>query len=126
MEPVQTTRELLERYYAGFARKEGWESTIAENFRFTGGDMTHHQPVIGKDAYIGVIQRFSRVFTSMRIKTIMVDGNNACVIGNYDFTFPNGTKINGDVAEIWEGRDGKLSALTIFFDTLTFDHNTPK
>lgn len=57
---------------------------------------------------------------------MIVDGDNACVIGNYDYQFPNGEKINGDVAEIWTAKDGKLTSLTIFFDTLTFDKNTPK
>jgi len=48
----------------------------------------------------------------------------ACVIGNYDFVFPTGKSINGDVAEIWKIKKDKLDALTIFFDTLTFQANT--
>ena len=119
-----TTKELLEIYYKGFAQKKGWETVISDDFKFVGGDMTKTQPIIGKQAYIDIIKRFSQLFQNMRVKEIMIDGDKACVIGNYDYLFPNGKSINGDVAEIWKVKDNKLDALTIFFDTLTFQANT--
>ncbi|MEW6005947.1 MAG: nuclear transport factor 2 family protein [Stygiobacter sp.] len=119
-----STKELLEIYYKGFTKKSGWESVISDDFKFIGGDMTKTTPIIGKTAYIEVIKRFSRVFKSMRVKEMIVEDDNACVIGNYDFTFPNGKNINGDVAEIWKVKDGKLDSLRIFFDTLTFQENS--
>jgi hypothetical protein len=120
-----TTKQLLETYYKGFAQKEGWESVISDDFKYIGGNI-NAVPIVGKAGYIEVIKRFSRVFQAMRVKQMIVEGNNACVIGNYDFKFPNGESINGDVAEIWTAKNGKLDSLTIFFDTLTFDKNTPK
>lgn len=125
MENSATTKQLLETYYRGFARKEGWEGVIADDFKFIGGDMAHTEPVVGKAAYVEVINRFSRVFQRMHVKEMTIDGPNACVIGNYDYLFPNGKRMNGDVAEIWKVKDGKLDSLRIFFDTLTFDKNTP-
>ncbi len=118
-----TTRELLETYYRGFAKKGGWESVIADDFRFVGGDMTDTAPTVGKPAYIEIIKRFARLFTSMRVKEMVVEADRAYVCGNYDYVFPNGRSINGDVAEIWTVKDGKLAALTIFFDTATFHAN---
>lgn len=126
MSTSTSTRQLLEAYYTGFAQKEGWEAVISDDFRFTGGNMLQQEPLVGKQAYVEVIKRFSRVFQSMRVKTMIVEGENACVTGNYDYLFPNGTAINGDVAEIWTAKNGKLNSLTIFFDTLTFDKNTPR
>jgi ketosteroid isomerase-like protein len=120
------TKELLETYYKGFAQKKGWESVISDDFKFIGGDMTKTTPLIGKSAYVEVINRFSRVFQNMHIKEMIIEGDKACVIGNYDYKFPNGVAINGDVAEIWTIKNGKLDSLTIYFDTLTFDKNTPK
>jgi len=119
-----TMKKLLDAYYSGFAKKSGWENEIADDFHFTGGDMTNPQPVIGKEAYIGVIKRFSQVFTAMRVKKMIIQGNNACVIGNYDFKFPDGREINGDVAEIWSAENGKLKSLAIYFDTLTFANHS--
>ena len=121
-----TTKELLDIYYKGFAEKSGWENVIANEFKFVGGDMTKTTPVIGKSAYIEVINRFSKLFKNMRVKEMIIDGDNACVIGNYDYEFPGGKNINGDVAEIWKVKNGKLNSLTIFFDTLTFDLLTKK
>jgi ketosteroid isomerase-like protein len=121
-----TTKELLEEYYRGFAKKSGWEDVIAEDFKFVGGDMTKTTPVTGKWAYIEVIKRFSRLFKTMKVKEMIIDGDQACVIGNYDYEFPGGRNIIGDVAEIWKAKDGKLDSLTIFFDTLTFDRLTKK
>jgi ketosteroid isomerase-like protein len=119
-ENIMTTKELLEKYYKGFAQKEGWDSVISDDFKFVGGDMTKTTPITGKSAYIEVIKRFSRLFTNMRVKEMIIEGDRACVIANYDYTFPNGKNISGDVAEIWKTKDGKLDALTIFFDTHTF------
>lgn len=114
------TRELLETYYKGFARKSGWESVLAEDFRFVGGDMMNPKPVVGKEAYVQIIGNFSRLFTEMRVKNMIVEGDEACVIGNYDYVFPGGQKVNADVAEIWQVKNGQLAALTIFFDTDAF------
>lgn len=121
---VNSLQELLEAYYKGFSEKVGWEDTIADDFQFIGGDMTKPEPLSGKQAYVEVIKRFSRVFTAMRVIKMIVNGDQACVIGNYDFRFPNGREVNGNVAEIWTAKEGKLQSLAIYFDTLTFASNT--
>ncbi len=119
-------KELLEFYYKGFAEKANWESVIADDFHYIGGDMTETEPLIGKQAYIEVIKRFSQVFTAMRVKNMIVQGDKACVIGNYDLRFPNGQELNGNVAELWTSKNGKLQSLTIYFDTLTFASNSKR
>ena len=119
-----TTRQLLETYYKGFAEKANWESVIADDFEYVGGDMTKTEPVIGKQQYIEIIKRFSQRFESMKVNEMIIEGNKAAVIGNYDFQFPNGQKINGNVAEFWTVKGGKLQSLTIYFDTLTFMNNS--
>ncbi len=121
-----TTKKLLETYYKGLAKKHEWDSALSEDFKFVGGDMTKTTPVVGKQAYIEVIKRFSQLFTGMRVKEMIIKGDNACVIGNYDYVFPNGKNISGDVAEIWKAKDGKLDSLTIFFDTFSFHEFTKK
>src|SRR5690606_14374135 len=119
-------KELLDIYYKGFAEKANWDSVIADDFQYIGGDLTKNEPLVGRQAYIEVIKRFSQVFSAMRVKEMIIQGDNACVIGNYDFKFPNGQEINGNVAEIWTAKNGKLQSLTIYFDTLTFANNTKR
>jgi ketosteroid isomerase-like protein len=121
MENSMTTRELLEVYYKGLAQKRGWETVIADDFTFIGGDMTKTTPIVGKQAYAEVIKRFSKWFTDMRAKDVIVSDDGAFVLANYDFTFPNGKSINANVAELWKVKNGKLDMLTIFFDTANFD-----
>jgi len=115
-----TTKELLDAYYKGFAKKQGWEATLADDFKFIGGDMTKTEPIVGKQAYIEIIKRFGTFFTDMRPKEIFTTGDGAFVLANYDYVFPNGKSINANVAELWSIKDGKLGALTIFFDTEGF------
>ena len=54
---------------------------------------------------------------------MIIEGDKASVIGNYDFQFPNGQKINGNVSENWTVKNGKLQSLILYFDTLTFMTN---
>lgn len=117
-------KDLLNIYYKGFAEKANWETVIADDFEFVGGDMTNTTPIIGKQAYIEIIKRFSKLFEAMRVNEMIIEEDKACVIGNYDYQFPNGKKINGNVAEIWTAKNGKLKSLAIYFDTLTFANNS--
>jgi len=123
MENQTLTKQLLDSYYKGFAAKSNWEHTIAEDFQYVGGDMNNTKAVVGKQAYIEIIKRFSERFQSMRVKQMIIEGDKASVIGNYDFQFPNGQKINGNVSENWTVKNGKLQSLTLYFDTLTFMTN---
>ena len=75
-----STKQLLETYYKGFAEKANWESVLADDFQYVGGDMTKAKPLVGKQAYIEVIKRFSQVFTAMRVNEMIVQGNKACAI----------------------------------------------
>ena len=122
----KTTKELLDAYYKGFAKKESWESVISDDFVFIADNMEKDDVNKGKEAYVNIITRFSRLYQDMRVKKMIIDGDNASVIANYDYIFPNGKHISGDVAEFWTVKDDKLTSLHIYFDTLTFDKNTPK
>jgi ketosteroid isomerase-like protein len=123
MDYQATTRQLLETYYKGFAEKADWPTVIADDFEYVGGGMDNIKPVVGKQAYIQIIERFSERFETMRVKQMIVEGDKASVIANYDFQFPNGVKINGNVSENWIVKNGKLQSLTLYFDTLTFMTN---
>ena len=38
MDNQATTRQVLETYYKGFAAKANWESVIADDFEYVGGN----------------------------------------------------------------------------------------
>jgi ketosteroid isomerase-like protein len=114
-----TTKELLDTYFQGLMKKSGWEPLIADDFIFWGGRNMTEPPVVGKAAFIQVMNKFYPLFTAMRVKDQVVDGDRAYFLTNYDFSFPNGKKANGDVVEVWTVRDGKLASRTVFNDTHT-------
>ncbi len=126
MKDQTSIKDLLEEYYRGFAQKSGWESVISDDFTFTADNMNKVEVETGREKYIKIIERFAKVYQTMRVRKMIVDGDTAGVIANYDYLFPNGKQLSGDVAEFWTAKDGKLNSLHIFFDTLTFDQNTPK
>lgn len=121
MEKTAQTKRLLETYYKGFGEKANWESVLADDFIFV---MNDAPPLVIKQAYIEMIKDFSRTFQTMRVQRMIIEGNNACVIGNYDYVFENGKTTNGNVAEIWTAKDGKLQSLTIYFNSLLFQQNS--
>jgi len=43
-----STKQLLEIYYKGFAEKANWESVIADDFHYVGGDMTKNRATYWK------------------------------------------------------------------------------
>lgn len=61
MENNGETRKLLETYYKGFSEKVNWENVIDDDFEYVGGDMKNKQPVVGKQAYIELLNGFHNV-----------------------------------------------------------------
>ena len=118
---LMSIKQLLDTYYHGLARKSGWESTIADDFRFIGGDMTKQAPAVGKEIYTKIVQGLSTRFSDVKVLKTFVDGDEAFVLAQYDWIFPNGVNITASVAESWKAKNGKLWELTIFFDTGSFD-----
>lgn len=103
-------------------KKSGWEPLIADDFVFLGGRNMTEPPVVGKAAYLQVVMdKFYPLFTAMRVKDQVVDGDRAYVLANYDFSLPNRKKVNGDVVEGSTVRDGKLASRTVYLDTYSFD-----
>jgi len=115
-----TTQELLNTYYRALAAKTGWDAVLAEDFRFTGGDMTHRTPTVGREAYVRIVAGLGRLFSALTVGKPFVEGDQAFVLVDYDWTLPGGN-VRGPVAELWKVEGGKLAELTIFFDTKSFD-----
>jgi hypothetical protein len=115
------TASLLERYYSRLKDPEACADLLAEDFTFVGGDMTKLEPVVGKEPYVAILKRLSPRFADVRIEQMFIDGNRAAVVARYGWTFPQAGLVPGSVAEFWTVKDDRLQALTIFFDTGTFD-----
>lgn len=106
-------KELLEIYYKGFAQKSGWEQTLADDFVFI---MNDGEPLLGKATYVEMCKKFSQTYQTMRVNQTIIEGNNAFVLGNYDWILPSGDIKSGNVAEIWKAENGFLKELKIYFN----------
>jgi len=109
--------DLIDVYYKGIARKDGWQEPLSNSFRFIapGGRVTE-----GKGAYVETNSRFLRGVKATQRKEMLTDGNTACVWMSYQLVSPGGREISLDALEIWTGAENELASLTIYFDTAAF------
>ena len=72
----------------------------------------------GKDAYIN--NNFFKLVKNLKITDMVVDGEKAFALVNYDLASPKGKTMSCDVAEFWKIKNGKLDSIAIYFDTASF------
>jgi len=109
------TKEILQRYYDGLSRKEGWQSLLSEDILLTG---TVAKESKGKELFVN--NSFFKMVKDLKLKQMIVENENACALVSYDLESPNGKNFSSDVAEIWKVKDGRLDSLAIYFDTAEF------
>ncbi|SRR5260370_14908439 len=69
------------------------------------------------DAYLGALRGLSQVVKSAEEQKVFVDGDDVCVIYDLVTNTPAGT---APTAEWYHVRDGKISAVRVFFDARPF------
>ena len=109
------TRTLLQRYYDGLSKKEGWQSLLSEDVELTG---TLAKESKGKDLFTH--NNFFRMIKGLKVRKMIVENENGFALVSYDLVSPKGTSFSSDVAEIWRINDNKLASLAIYFDTAAF------
>jgi ketosteroid isomerase-like protein len=114
-----STRSLVQSYYNSLREKDDtWQSLYAEDAVFC--DASRTLDANGKAAVIQSFVPFLKGVHDVRVKQMIVEEGNACAIIAYVYVNPKGEKLNQDVAEVWEVRDGKLAKLTIYFDLTAY------
>jgi ketosteroid isomerase-like protein len=111
-----STRTAVENYYKGIAKKDGWQSLIADDIVFTGPGSNSK----GKRAYVDATDRFLLVVNGSHVKELIVEGNKAFALVHYDLLSPKGNEASSDVAELLTVKDEKINESTILFDTAAF------
>ena len=109
------TKELLDKYYDRLPKKGDWGSLLSDDFLLTGTGVKESK---GREEYMK--NNFFSGVLGLRVKSMIIDGDSACAIVNYDLMSPKGNKFTADVAEIWKARGGKLISIAIYFDTAYF------
>ena len=109
------TKELLDKYYDRLPKKGDWGSLLSDDFLLTGTGVKESK---GREEYMK--NNFFSGVLGLRVKNMIIDGDSACAMVNYDLMSPKGNKFTADVAEIWKARGGKLISIAIYFDTAYF------
>ncbi len=115
---VSETKELLNKYYEGLSRKEGWPFLLTEDILLSG---TIAKESKGKKAFVN--NNFFKLIRSLKVKEMIVENESGFALVSYDLVSPKGKSFLSDVAEIWKVKDGKLASLAIYFDTAVFQQS---
>ena len=113
------TKAVVEHFYQGLDRKDGsWQRDLADDVAFS--DASGRLRADGRDAFIQSFTTFLRAVEQVEVRSLIVDGPNAAAVVGYDYRNPKGDSLHQDDAEIWRVEDGKVKALTIYFDITEF------
>ncbi len=116
---IMTVKEILQNFYESLAKKSSdWQKNLSEDVVFSDASQRLHAE--GKDAFIQSFTGFLRSVETVRVKQFIIEGTHACAVVSYDYVSPKGNKLHQDDAEVWKIVDGKIEALTIYFDITEF------
>ena len=113
---IMTTKETVQRYYDGVARKEGWQSVISESIAFA----SPNQNTQGKDAYVQGTARFLQNVKAAKVRELIIEGEKAYALVDYEMVSPKSQTRWFNVAEILSVKNEKINSSTILFDTTAF------
>jgi len=113
------TRDTVQSYFDSLKQKKGWDAFLSDEITF----ISYTSPikrVVGRGAFLEATKRFYSMITDVEIKTIVVEGDKACVCTRYALQAPSGAVFDSHVAEVFEVRGGKIASFEIYFDSAPF------
>ncbi len=111
--------EIITSFYVNLAQKnDAWQENLAPDVSFSDASGKLHAE--GRAAFIQSFTSFLRGVEKVQVKQLIVEGPHACAVVSYDYVSPKGNRLHQDDAEVWRIDDGKIAALTIYFDITEF------
>ena len=115
-----TTRATIDGYFERLREREGWEAYLADDVVFT-SLTSPTKTVSGKEPSLQATRRFYGSIAHFDVRELLVEGDRAFALTHYDIQPPNGSpSFEGDVAELFTVRDGRIASFTICFDTAPY------
>jgi ketosteroid isomerase-like protein len=113
------TKELVKNYYASLQKRDDrWQAMYSEGAVFS--DASQTLLAKGKAAVIQSFTPFLKSVADVKLSRLFVEGEQACAIVDYVYVNPKGEKMSQSVAEIWQVKNNKFTALTIYFDLTAY------
>ena len=113
-----STKEIVKKFYeAKKPGNNGWKEMVTDDVAFKGTGMPSLQ---GKKSVIEITEDLLSRLQSSEIKQILVEGDVACVLNDYNMVLSNGEKFTLETAEIVTVKNGKINSFDVYFDTTAF------
>jgi len=114
-----TTRMVVQDYFDRLAKRNGWESALADDVVFT-SFTSPVKEVRGKQPFLESTKRFYSGIQSFKLRDLMTDGDRAVALTRYQLSGPGGASFTSDVAEVFSVTNGKITSFAIYFDSAPF------
>jgi hypothetical protein len=111
-----STKEIVEKYYDGIMRNDGWQDLISAEMRFTSPGANTK----GKGPYLEATSRFLRIVKDVKLQELITESDKACALVDYTIVSPTGQTGSCVVAEFLSTKKGQIDSSAIFFDTAAF------
>jgi ketosteroid isomerase-like protein len=113
------TKDIVQRYYKSLEEKsDDWKDIYSDDVVFS--DASQVLLAKGKEEVVKALILFLNGVTGVKIKELIVEDDRSCAIISYDYVNSKKERMNQDVAEILEVKNGKLTKQTIYFDLTAF------
>lgn len=114
-----STRETIRQYLNAVSKRSGWETFLADDARFASLTSPGRE-VAGKAGFLEATKRFYSKIASIEVRDLIVDGDSAVALTRYEVNGGSSGTFTSDVAEVFQLKDGKIAALSIYFDTAPY------
>ena len=111
---MKTTEKIVEGFFEAMYTKNGWEELVSDEVSFEGP----FTPLLkGKEAFIEVSNQFLQNLHHAEVRSMIVEGDTACVLTSYQLGHPDKAILNLNACEIIQVKEGKVDAMEIYFDS---------
>ena len=114
---MKTTKDVVLEYFNAFDKNKGWENLVSNNIKMSSPTGT----IKGKEAFIEMTNQFKQLVKTAKVKSIIVEGENASALTNYELVLPTNDKMKLEVAETISVKEQKIDSFEIYFDTVKFN-----
>jgi len=114
---MKTTKDVVLEYFNAFDKNKGWENLVSNDIKMSSPTGT----IKGKEAFIEMTNQFKQLVKTAKVKSIIVEGENASALTNYELVLPTNDNMNLEVAETISVKGQKIDSFEIYFDTVKFN-----
>ena len=111
---MKKTEMVVKGFFEAMYAKKGWEELITDEVSFEGP----FTPLLnGKEAFINVSNQFLQNMHQAKVRSMIVQGDTACVLTSYQIGHPDMALLDLKACEILQVKDGKDDSMEIYFDS---------